>query len=374
MSKNKSPWGSGSGGSGNGGSGGGKSPWGQGNPGSQGQRPRPTGATNSEKVIQDFKDRFGAGGSRRGSGGPGRGGRGGGSMGRVGPFGLFVIVGLLMLLFSCFYTVDQNQEAVVLRFGEYSRTSAPGIHLKLPDPIERKELVDVTDERNITIGARKENLMLTSDENIVRIAYNILWRVKNSSDYLFNLEDVPQAVSDVAESAMREVVGKTELEPLITDERDAVAAQVQALMQQMLDEYEAGVTVSQVEIKESQEPKQVEAAFLAVVAAKQEAEQAILKAREKENELIPKANADADKLIQEARGYKEKVIADSAGDASRFTSIYEEYKRAPRVTRQRMYLETMEEVYGDAEKIILDDSSGSGVVPYLPLDQLKKKQ
>jgi len=254
MSNNKSPWGSGSGGNG-----GGKSPWGQGN---QPQKPKPTQQQNRDNVVRDLKNRFGGGGGNR----PGGTGRGNGPAGRVGPFGIFAVVALLMLLFSCVYVVDQNQEAVVLRFGEYSRTSAPGIHFKLPSPLETKELIDVTDERNITIGSGgRENLMLTSDENIVRIAYTVLWRVNNSSDFLFNLEDVPQAVSDVAESAMREVVGKTELEPLITDERDSVAAQVQVLMQAMLDEYDAGVGISQVEIKESQEPKQVEAAFLAVV-------------------------------------------------------------------------------------------------------------
>ena len=366
MSNNKSPWGSKPGGNG---PGKGNSPWGQGGNRPGGNNPRPDNAPDLDNVIQGFKKRVGGGGG----GGRRSGGNNQTPFGRFGPFGAFVAVGLLMLAVSCVFVVDQNQEGVVLRFGEYSRTAPPGIHFKLPTPIESKELIDVTDERNITIGSSgRENLMLTGDENIVRIAYTVLWRVNNSSEFLFNLKEVPKAVEDVAESAMREVVGKTDLEPLITDERDAVAAQVQVLMQEMLDEYQAGVQISQVEIKESQEPKQVEAAFLAVVAAKQEAEQAILKAREKENQLIPQANADADKLIQVANGYKEAVIAESKGDAARFTSIYEEYKLAPRVTRQRMYLETMEEVYGPAEKIILDDGNSSGVVPYLPLDQLKK--
>ncbi len=367
MSDNKSPWGSGSGGKNSGG----KSPWGQ---GSSGQKPKPTGAANSDKVIQDFKDRFGVGGTRRRAGGPGGGG--GPIGGKFGPFGLFVLVGLLMLLFSCVYMVDQNEEVVVLRFGKFSRTSASGLHFKLPSPIETKEVVKVTDERSINIGVNRDNLMLTGDENIVRIAYSVLWNVKpgHSQAFIFNLEDVPRAVNDVAESAMREIVGKTDLEPLITDERDAVASQVQTLMQEMLEEYKAGVNISQVEIKESQEPRQVEQAFLEVVAAKQEKEQSILRAQATENELIPRANADADKLIQEANGYKEAVIAESKGDAARFTSIYEEYKLAPRVTRDRMYLETMEEVYRDADKTILDDTGGSGVVPYLPLDQLNKKK
>jgi len=275
---------------------------------------------------------------------------------------------------SSIYKIDQNEEGVVLRFGQYSRTTEPGLHLKFPSPIETKEVIDVDSERSITIGGGKENLMLTGDENIARVTYAVIWRVKNSADYVFNLQDVPGAVSDVAESAMREVVGKTELEALITDQRDQVAANVQELMQQMLDEYKAGVVVSQVELKESQEPKAVEAAFLDVVSAKQDAEQAILQARERENVLIPAANAEADKLIQEALGYKESVIAESKGDADRFISVYKEYKLAPQVTRQRMYLETIEDVYQNKEKIILDDKAGSGVVPYLPLDQLGKKK
>ncbi len=368
MSDKKSPWGNRPGGNG---SGKGNSPWGGSGRPDRGQPKAGETSPDLENVIQGFKTRMGGRGPRRRGGG---GGRGNSPLERFGPFGLFVIVGLAFLAMSCVYIVDQNQEAVVLRFGEYSRTSPPGIHFKLPTPVETREMVDVTDERNITIGSgSRENLMLTGDENIVRIAYAVLWKVQNSQNYLFNLEDVSKAVSDVAESAMREIVGKTDLEPLITDERDAVAAQVQLLMQEMLDEYEAGVDISQVEIKESQEPKQVEQAFLEVVSAKQEAEQAILRARERENQLIPKANADADLLIQEANGYKEAVIAESQGDASRFLSIYEEYKLAPRVTRQRMYLETMEEVYGPADKIILDETGGSGVVPYLPLDQLNRK-
>jgi len=270
--------------------------------------------------------------------------------------------------------VDQNEEAVVLRFGKYSRTTNPGVHFKLPNPVETKEIIPFDNERSVEIGVSKDNLMLTGDENIARIAYTILWRVKNSSDFKFTLENPENAVADVAESAMREVVGKTELEPLITDQRDAVAVQVQELMQLMLDEYQSGIQISQVEIKESQEPRSVEKAFLDVVAAKQEAEQSILKARERENELIPQANAEADKLIQQANAYKEAVIAESTGDASRFTAIYKEYKLAPRVTRDRMYLETLEDVYGEADKIILDDAGGSGVVPYLPLDQLRPKK
>ena len=366
---NGSPWGSG----GNGNGGGGKkpgSPWGGGN---KPQRPaRPNQGSNVqdfEKAVESLKSKFGGG---RGSGGNRPGGA---KAGKGIPLPLMILGAFLFfLLVTSIYKVDQGEEAVVLRFGQFSRTTAPGLHIKLPSPIETKMIVDVESERSIDIGTNQENLMLTGDENIARVAYSVRWRVDNSADYIFNVAEVPNAVRDVAESAMREVVGKTTLDALITSERDLVAQKVQVLMQEMLNEYVAGVVVSQVELKESQEPKAVESAFLDVVAAKQEAEQSILTARSVENSVIPQANAEADRLIQEARGYKEAVIAESKGDADRFTAVYEEYKRAPRVTRQRIYLETMEEVYADKPKIIMDGAAGSGVVPYLPLDQLKKSK
>lgn len=373
MSGNKSPWGSGSGGSNGGsggsggGSGGGKGPWGS---GGNNQRPRPTPVRQQPNPFEEMKKRFGSGG------GNGPGGNGPMSkMQRFGPFGIILLGAVLYFLSTAVFIVDANEEGVVLRLGKYQRTVTEGLNFKLPNPFETKEIVDVEAERGFTIPASDdesaENLMLTGDENIVRIRYTVLWEVEDAADYLFNVKQVPSAVSDVAESAMREIVGKTDLQPLTTDERGRVGEQVADLMQEMLDEYSAGVKISQVEINQSQEPNAVKEAFLEVIAAKQEAEQAILRARERENELIPKANADADKLIQEAEGYKEAKIAEATGDAARFVSIYEEYKLAPRVTRDRMYLETMEEVYGDAEKIILDDDGGTGVLPYLPLDQLR---
>ena len=368
---NGSPWGSGNGGNGNGG--GGKkpgSPWGSGNKPQRPPRPRQgTSAQDIEKAVENIKAKFGGG---RGSGGNGPGGA---KTGKSIPLPFLILCAFLFfLLVTSIYKVDQGEEAVILRFGQFSRTTAPGLHIKLPSPIETKIIVDVESERSIDIGTTQENLMLTGDENIARVAYSVRWRVDNSADYIFNVAEVPNAVRDVAESAMREVVGKTTLDALITSERDLVAEKVQVLMQEMLNEYVAGVVVSQVELKESQEPKAVESAFLDVVAAKQEAEQSILTARSVENSVIPQANAEADRLIQEARGYKEAVIAESKGDADRFTAVYEEYKRAPRVTRQRIYLETMEEVYANKPKIIMDGDAGSGVVPYLPLDQLKKSQ
>lgn len=373
MSDSNSPWGSsggssgGSGGNSNGGGNRGNSPWGSGGkkPPNRGGANRPQ-QTELDNVIRGFKSTFGGGGN-----GPVK--RGGGKPGIGMPL-VIAGVGLLMLAMSCVYTVDQQEQAVVLRFGEYQQTTLPGLHFKLPTPIETIRKVDMDTKRTITFGGgAQQNLMLTGDENIARVDYAVIWVVKDAADYVFNVENVPGAVSDVAESAMREVVGKTELETFITSGRDTAGSQVQVLMQDMLDEYKSGVAVDKVELTTAEAPADVLKAFLDVVSAKQEAEQSILAGRKLENELIPRANAEADRLIQEANGYKEAVIAESRGDADRFRAIHKEYKAAPRVTRQRMYLETMEDVYAGADKIILDEGAGSGVVPYLPLDQLVKK-
>ncbi|WP_017930791.1 FtsH protease activity modulator HflK [Robiginitomaculum antarcticum] len=366
---NGSPWGSGSGGNGGGKKPGG--PWGNGNGGPRPVRPvKPRanpGPQDFEKAVEQLKSRFG-GGRKGGPNGPG-----GAKSGKGIPLPLLVLGALgFFLVVTSVYKVDVGEEAVILRFGQYSRTTAPGLHVKMPTPLEIKELVDVERERSVDIGTSSENLMLTGDEKIARVAYSVRWRVGDSADYVFNVADVPSAVQDVAESAMREVVGKTTLEDLSTSGRDIVAQRVQVLMQEMLDDYQAGVIVSQVELKEAQEPRAVEQAFLDVVDAKQDAEQSILKAKAVENTVIPQSKAQGDQLIQEARGYKEAVIADAKGNAARFDSVYQEYRRAPRVTRQRIYLETMEEVYKGKPKIIIDGNAGSGVVPYLPLDQIKK--
>lgn len=372
MSKNKSPWGSGSGGSGNGGSGGGKTPWGQGNQGGQGPRPV-GGATNSEKVIQDFKDRFGAGGGRGGRRGPGGGGDS--PMNKVGPLGLLATVALIALLASCIYTVDQKEEAMVLRFGEYKRTVAPGLNFKLPYPIETTVIRETRVVNKIDIGGSdKTSLMLTGDENIVDINFTVLWRISDLNNFIFNVDETEIAVKAIAESAMREIVGKNALEKIITTDRLSITISVRDLMQEVLEEYEAGVEVVEVQLQKADPPEgDVIAAFRDVVNAAQDAETTVNRATAYQNDVVPKARGEAAQIIQDAEAYRGRVVAEAAGEAKRFELILEEYKLAPRVTRQRMYLETMEQVYGPAEKIIMDNSSGQGVVPYLPLDQLKSR-
>ncbi len=361
MPDNKSPWG-------NKGGGGKKpnNPWGN-RPGGQGKpdraRPKPGDASpDLENVIQGFKSRVRGGG---------RGGKPSGPLQKFGPLGMIAIIGVLMLLVSCFYTVAQQEEAVVLRFGKYSRTTESGLHFKMPTPVETVMKVNVTSERSV--GSSK-NLVLTGDENIADVDFTVRWNVKDPKNFIFNLEDTPSVVEDAADSAIREVIGKKKLEYVITDGRNPIELEVKALLQDMLDEYSAGVTITVVQLQRTEAPPKVIKAFEDVVTAEQELEQRVNEGLAYRNEKTENAVGEAAVLVESAEAYKQEVVAVARGEADRFLAVYKEYKAAPRVTRQRIYLETIEEVYGPAEKIIIEGNAGSGVVPYLPLDQLNKKK
>lgn len=367
MADNKSPWGNG-GKKGN-------NPWGG---GGKPDRSRPKAGDASpdlENVIQGFKTRV------RKTGGGGNGFGGGRNnpnnpLQKFGPFGVVLIVGLLMMLVSMVYTVDQTERAVVLRFGEYVRTETPGLKFKLPSPVETviKRETEVVQKEEIG-GSRGQSLMLTGDENIVDIDFTVLWRIKDLNNFIFNVDETRVAVRAVAESAMREIVGKNELEKIITTDRLTITIAVRDLMQVTLDEYEAGVEIVEVQLQKADPPEgEVVAAFRDVVNAAQDAETVVNQATAVQNDLIPRARGEAAQIIQDAEAYKGKVVAEAKGEAERFRLIYKEYKAAPKVTRQRMYLETIEQVYGPAEKIVLDSDAGSGIVPYLPLDQLQRNK
>ncbi|MGB6230478.1 MAG: FtsH protease activity modulator HflK [Litorimonas sp.] len=373
MSDNNSPWGP-KGGSGDKGN----SPWGN-NGG--GKRPTQIGGTDRspdlDNVIQGFKTRVKSGGPRRP--GTGSGGGGGGGDFRIGPFGplgLAGIVAAVLMLSTSVYTVDQTERALVLRFGDYARTAEPGLNFKLPSPIETTYKQETEIIRRDTIGGNDfSSLMLTGDENIVDIDFTVLWRINNLANYYFEVDDPAQAVRAVAESAMREVVGRNELQRIITTDRLAITTAVRDLMQETLDEYKAGVRVVEVQLQKADAPDQggVVDAFRDVEDAGQEAETIINQAVASQNNIVPEARGEAAQILQDAQAYRDRVIAEAEGEAERFNLIYEEYRQAPVVTRQRMYLETIEQVYGRGEMIILDDNEGSGVVPYLPLDQLSNR-
>ena len=369
MPDKNSPWGP------KGGSGGGKkNPWGntgkpdRGRPGANDTSP------DLENVIEGFKNRVRSGG---GGGGRNGGGKGNDLFGKLGPFGIVLIGAAIFLITSMIYTVDQAERAIVLRFGEYARTEGPGLKFKLPAPIETKVIRETEVIQKDTIGGNdRASLMLTGDENIVDIDFTILWRITDYKDYYFEVDEPRVAVRAVAESAMREIIGKNKLEEIITTERLAVTTAVRDLTQRTLDEYQAGVRIVEVQLQKADAPDQggVVDAFRDVVDAEQDAETTVNEATRYQNDVVPRARGDAAKILQDAEGYRDSVIAEAKGEAERFNLIYEEYKAAPRVTRQRMYLETIEEVYKDADKIVLGSEAGSGVVPYLPLDQLTKKK
>ena len=368
MPDNNSPWGN----KGGGGKKPGQNPWGnQGKP--DRNRPKPgEGSPDLENVIEGFKNRVrkGGGGVRRGGGDPNS------PLQKFGPLGLVALVGLLFLVASMVYTVDQQEEAVVLRFGKYARTVPPGLNFKMPTPFETVEKRKTRVVQKTTVGGNdNSSLMLTGDENIVDIDFTVLWRINDLKNYIFEVDEPSVALKAVAESAMREIIGRSELENIITTERLNTTIAVRDLMQETLDEYGAGIEVVEVQLQKADAPDgKVVDAFRDVVDATQEKETLINEATAYQNTVVPKARGEAAQITQDAEAYKGKVVAEAKGEAERFNLILGEYKAAPRVTRQRMYLETIEEVYKDADKILLDSDAGSGVVPYLPLDQLGKKK
>jgi len=367
MPDNNSPWGN----KGGGGKKPGQNPWGsQGKP--DRNRPKPgEGSPDLDNVIQGFKKlRSGGGGPRRGGGNPNS------PLQKFGPLGIVALVGLVLLVASMVYTVDQQEEAVVLRFGKYQRTVPPGLNFKMPSPFETVEKRKTRVVQKTTVGGNdRSSLMLTGDENIVDIDFTVLWRINDLKNYIFEVDEPSVALKAVAESAMREIVGRSELENIITTERLNTTIAVRDLMQATLDEYGAGIEVVEVQLQKADAPDgKVVDAFRDVVDATQEKETSINEATAYQNTVVPQARGVAAKIIQDAEGYKGQVVAEAKGEAERFTLVLGEYKAAPRVTRQRMYLETIEEVYKDADKMLLDSDAGSGVVPYLPLNELNKNR
>ncbi len=363
------PWGSGGGGNNNG-----QNPWGRGpnnggrGPGGGGQEP------DLDELVRRLqawiRGMMGGGGGGRGS----KGGKGGGGAGISAIIGIF-LVAFVVWPGNLYYIVSVEQAGVVLRFGEYDRTSRDGLHFKFPFPVETVLRPNVTETQSTIVGATDaESLMLTRDENIVDVDFVVQWRVdlgytEGVRDYLFNVRDPESTVKAVSESAMREVVGTSELEPLITTGRAEAAQRARDLIQATLNDYTAGIQILDVQLSESSAPASVIDAFRDVDAARQDATRLTLEARRDANRIVPEARGEAARLLQQAEGYRDQVIAQSEGRAARFNSIYTEYALAPEVTRQRMYLETMEQVLGRSELIILDQN-GNGAVPYLPLDQL----
>ena len=315
----------------------------------------------------------------------------GGSKSGGKPIGLILIILLFVWLASGLYRVGPDEQGVVLRFGKFIKTTQPGLHYHIPVPIETVETPKVTKVNRIDIGFRserdsgfstgggvadvpQESLMLTGDENIVNIDFSVFWVIKDAGKFLFEIQDPEGTVKAAAETAMREVIAKSDIQPILTEGRAKIEVETQEIIQSILDEYQSGIQVTQVQTQKADPPDQVIDAFRDVQAARADMERSKNEAEAYANDVIPRARGEAAKIMQAAEAYKQQVVAASEGEASRFISIYNEYAKAKEDTQERMYLETMEKVLADIDKVIIEKNAGSGVVPYLPLPELGKKK
>jgi len=312
-----------------------------------------------------------------------------------GGFAVILLIGVIILLWlaSGFHIINPGEHGVIQRFGAYSRSQVDeGLGYHFPAPIETITKVNVNEQRSMTIGytealpyrrgnnssikqsVHNESLMLTADRNIVDLQMALQWDIKSAEQYLFEIQGQENTIKKVAESAIREVVGQTDMFQIITTGRTQIEAKVKQIIQTNLDEYNSGVNIKQVLIQKAEVHPDVQQAFQDVQSARQDAEDTENIARALREKILPEARGQAIKLLQEAEAYKQAKIAQATGDAARFNSIYQAYLKGKDVTKERIYIETMEDVLGNAEKIIIDSNkSGQGVVPYLPLDELKSK-
>jgi modulator of FtsH protease HflK len=355
-------------------------PWGSGSRGPWGQGPQSSGPTppDLEELLRRSQDKL-----RTVL--PGNlGGKG---------LALILLAAIFIWGLSGFFRVEPDELGVVLRFGKYTRDAKPGLNYHWPYPIETVLTPKVTRVNRIDIGMRlvedlrrgpsmrnvpEESLMLTGDENIVDVDFSVFWLIKptGAGQYLFNIQNPEGTVKAVAESAMREAIGRANIQAVLTGARQATEGAVQELMQKTLDEYGAGVQVTQVQLQKVDPPAQVIDAFRDVQAARADAERLQNEAQTYANRVVPESRGRAAQITQAAEAYREQTVAEAKGQTSRFIKVYDEYKKAPEVTRQRLYLETMERVLGGTEKYIIDSGGsggGSGVVPYLPLNELQRR-
>ncbi len=294
----------------------------------------------------------------------------------------FIILVFLWLI-SGFYTISPEEQGVVLRFGKYTSISSPGLNYHIPSPVEKVIKVAVTTTRNVEVGFRTQNaesirnvdeesLMLTGDENIVDLNFVVQWFVSDAAKYVFNIRNPDKNIKDSAESVMREVIGKTNINFALSEGRDQVRQEAQDSLQIILDKNNSGITVSSLLLQKSDPPPAVIDDFKDVQRARADQERLINEAQAYANRIVPEAKGEASKVRESAEAYKQEVIAVADGASQRFLSVYNEYKVAKDVTRRRIYLETMEKVMQNMNKVIIDSENGSGVLPYLPLPELQK--
>ncbi|PXW67976.1 protease FtsH subunit HflK [Loktanella sp. PT4BL] len=369
---NGGPWGGG----GNNGSGGGNN---DDNRGSGGRKPNNDGPSIPEidelvnKGREQLRVLMGGGGGGNGQGGSG----GGGPQVTRGTVGLGILAAIGLWLYASFYTVRPEERAVELFLGDFLEIGEPGLNFA-PWPVVTREVLAVTTERNIDIGTSRTGseagLMLTGDENIVDIDFQVVWNIINPEEYLFNLANPPQTIEAVSESAMREIISQSELAPILNRDRGAIADRLRDMIQETLDSYDSGISVIRVNFDKADPPEPVIASFRAVQDAEQERDRVQNVADAYANQVVAEARGRAAQILEQAEGYRARVVNEAEGEASRFSAVLAEYAKAPEVTRKRLYLETMESVLGGVDIILLDEGQegGQGVVPYLPLNELRR--
>jgi len=342
-----------------------------------------SGPPDLDDVLRNFNKKINNIFGSKDGGDGGNGGKGGGSRGKSshqpGGGSIIVILALLLVVWgaSGFYIVDEGNRGVVLRFGQYVETTPAGLRWHMPYPIEKAEIVNVSQVRTVEIGYRnnvrskvlRESLMLTDDENIVDIQFAVQYILNNPENFLFTNRSPDDAVLQAAETAIRQIIGKSKMDSVLYEGREEIAANATTLMQEILDRYAIGISINRVTMQNAQPPEQVQAAFDDAVKAGQDKERQRNEGEAYANDVIPRARGNAARLIEESQGYKERVIARAEGDASRFEQLLAEYSKAPQVTRERLYLDMMQDVLSRTSKIVVDQTNGNNLL-YLPLDQL----
>jgi len=340
-----------------------------------GRRPG-QGPPDLDEIWRDFNRKLNAlFGRRGGSGGEGPQGPSVKKFG--GGAGILLLLIFLVWIASGFYIVYEGQRGIVLRFGRFVETTMPGPRWHLPYPVESAEVVNVAGVRSVEVGYRnnvkskvlKESLMLTDDENIVDVQFAVQYILKSPTDYLFNNRIPEDSVLQAAETAIREIVGKSSMDFVIFEGRSEVAARAHKLMQEILDRYGTGINISKVTMQNAQPPEQVQASFDDAVKAGQDRERQKNEGQAYANDVVPKAKGMAARLTQEAEGYRQRVVEQSEGDASRFRQIVAEYNKAPQVTRDRLYIEAMQQIMSNTTKVLIDQKGGNNLI-YLPLDRI----
>ena len=336
------------------------------------------GPPDLDQLWRDFNQRLnklfnGRGGGRGGDGG----GTPGDARGASISAGIVALVMFFLWLVSGFFIVQEGQTGVVLTFGKLSHSTPPGFNWRWPYPIQAHETVNVSQVRTVEVGYRsnvrnklaRESLMLTDDENIIDIQFAVQYRLKNATDWVFNNREQEETVKQVAETAIREIVGKNKMDFVLYEGREKIAFDTNGLMQQILDRYRAGVMVTNVTMQAVQPPEQVQASFDDAVKAGQDRERQKNEGQAYANDVVPRARGAASRLLQESEGYRSRVIANAEGEASRFTKILAEYQKAPSVTRDRMYIEVMQQIFASTTKVMIDTKANNSMI-YLPLDKL----